>query len=308
MAKREQMYRLMHISNFLKLKPKGATYAEVEKHLEEKYYQEGFEGEMAFSEKTFKRDRDLLFELFGIEIGFKRATMTYQFLEDGLSDSSQTIFDNLLLVNAYRKTADQSNIMLFEKRQASGLHNMEGIIYAIKNQKLISLNYTKFWEGIPRKRVLEPYAVKEFKNRWYLLANDSEAEKFQIKTYGFDRITNLDIHNKTFKKEEMDVNKMFENSFGIVSSDGKKPKKIVLSFYNWQGKFIKSLPLHHSQRILIDNEQEYRIELTLVPEYDFYQELLSHAEKLTVIEPDDVRKEYLEFLKIAIKKNKIKTA
>lgn len=303
MAKREQMYRLMHISNFLKSKPEGATYLEVENFLQEKYYHDGFEGEMAFSEKTFKRDRNLLLELFGIEIVFKRSTMTYRLLEDSISDSSQTIFDNLLLVNAYRQTADHANIMLFEKRQATGLYNLEGFIYAIKNSKVITLNYTKFWDGISQKKVLEPYAVKEFKNRWYLLANDTEGSDFRIKTYGFDRISDPEIKNKTFVKKETDINLMFENSFGILSTGNQTPQKIVLSFEAFQGKFIKSLPLHHSQRVLVDNGEEYRIELNLVPTYDFIQELLTHAEKLTIIEPKNLRQEYVEFLKIALSKN-----
>lgn len=142
MAKRDQMLRLVHISDLLKSKKEiGATYDEVRNYLEEKHYdQKGYDNDLAFSEKTFKRDRDLLLEIFDIEIQFKRKTMTYQIVDNGNLDQSQGIFENLMLINAYKQTVDHSKIMLFEKRQASGVHHLEGIIYAIKNSKTISYN------------------------------------------------------------------------------------------------------------------------------------------------------------------------
>lgn len=306
MAKRDQMLRLMHISNLLQEKKKiGATYEDVKKHLEEQHYDEkGYDNDLAFSEKTFKRDRNLLQELFGIEVQFKRSTMTYQIIDDENLEDSKGIFDNILLLNAYKQTTDHSKIMLFEKRQASGLHHLDGIIHAIKNSKIISLQYKKFWEMSPHKKVLQPYALKEFRNRWYLIANEDDGKDFLLKTYGLDRITDLDIHSKRFSKKEIDLDALFVNSFGIVSTIHEKPEEIILSFEQKQKGFVKSLPIHHSQKILVDNNEEYRIELTLVPTYDFYQELLTHAERLKIIEPKNVRKKYLEFLDYALKLNK----
>ena len=300
MAKRDQLLRLMHIYTFLKSRRKGANYKEIENYLEKKHYEEkAYDNDLAFSQKTLNRDCKLLFELFRTEIEFKRNTMTYQIMEDGFSENSQTIFDNLLLANAYKQTENDSKIMLFEKRQASGLHNLEGLIYAIKNSKIITFNYTKHWEGIPHKKVLEPYALKEFKNRWYLLANENDGKDFFLKTFGLDRISDLEISTKTYSKQEFDVNQMFVNSFGIISTLGQAPETIVLSFDCEQGKFVKSLPIHHSQKVLIDNNSEYRIELTLAPTYDFYQELLTHTGRMKIISPENVRVKYFEFLNSA---------
>lgn len=305
MAKRDQMLRLMHISNLLQAKKEiGATYEEVKTYLEEQHYdRKGYDNDLAFSEKTFKRDRNLLFELFGIETQFKRSTMTYQIVDDENWEQSQGIFENLMLINAYKQTVDHSKIMLFEKRQASGLHHLEGIIYAIKNSKTVSLQYRKYWESVSQKKVLQPYALKEFRNRWYLLANEDNGKDFHLKIFGLDRIMDFDIHNKTFTKKEIDIDALFINSFGIVSTLNENPEKIILSFKQRQGGFVRSLPIHHSQKILIDNNEEYRIELTLVPTYDFYQELLTHAERLKIVETEKVRIKYLEFLRNAIEMN-----
>ena len=306
MAKRDQMLRLVHIVNILKKKMSvGATYNEIKQHLERKHYlDKSFDEDLAFSEKTFKRDRDLLLEIFDIETKFSRSTMTYQIVDHENLVNSKGIFDNLLLINAYKQTKEHSKIMLFEKRQASGFEYLQQLIEAIKNSKIISLQYKKYWETDSEKKVLQPYALKEFRNRWYLLANEDNGKDFLLKVYGLDRISAVEIHNKSFSKNDVDFDTMFGNSFGIVSTVDKKPEKIILSFKQQQGGFVKSLPLHHSQKILIDNDSEYRVELLLSPTYDFYQELLTHAERLTIIEPKKVRERYVEFLENAIGMNR----
>ncbi|WP_313268742.1 helix-turn-helix transcriptional regulator [Epilithonimonas vandammei] len=300
MAIQDKNFRLMSIAQFLRSKPKGANFKDILKHLEELHHKESFSGDLASSQKTFSKDLKLLAEL-GIEIKFKRSTMTYQIINDSFSENSQTIFDNLLLINAYKQTENNSEIMIFEKRQASGLHNLEGLVFAIKNSKIITFTYTKNWEGISTKRVVEPYALKEFKNRWYLLANEVDGKDLFIKTFGLDRISDLEISTKPFSKQEIDVNEMFVNSFGIISTLDQIPETIILSFDYEQGKFIKTLPIHHSQKILIDNASEYRIKLTLAPTYDFYQELLTHTGRMKIISPENVRDKYFEFIKSAKK-------
>jgi hypothetical protein len=52
-----------------------------------------------------------------------------------------------------------------------------------------------------------------------------------------------------------------------------------------QGKYIKSFPLHESQQIIIDNEDELRIKLYVYISHDLNMELLSYGNSLTVLEP-----------------------
>jgi predicted DNA-binding transcriptional regulator YafY len=58
-----------------------------------------------------------------------------------------------------------------------------------------------------------------------------------------------------------------------------------LSFTPFQGKYIKSLPLHETQQILIDNEKELRISLHIYLMPDFKMEILSMGENVKVLEP-----------------------
>lgn len=300
MAKRQEtLLRLTYIVNFLKSKKDGADYFEIAKFLEERAYREG-EEQLPFSEKTFQRDRKVIEEVYNISIQFKNSNKKYHVVDADLDEINSTLLDSFILINAYKQIGNRQDVILFERRQASGLHNFDGFVHAIQNFKKISFEYVRHWENTKTRKVVEPYALKEFRNRWYLLAVDAEKSDFKLRIYGLDRITNLEIYHAYFRKQEIDIEKMFENSFGIVSTLGIEPTDIELSFLTEQRKFVKSLPIHHSQRILVDDESDFKILLRLVPTYDFYQELATHAERLRKIEPQEVREEYKNFLKRGI--------
>lgn len=99
----------------------------------------------------------------------------------------------------------------------------------------------------------------------------------------------MEITKKKFEKPEtFDINQYYKYCFGIINSDKTQPKEVILSFTPVQGKYIKTLPLHESQEILIDNDEELRIKLTLFLTHDFYMELLSYGDNLKVIQPQEL--------------------
>lgn len=291
MATKEQMLRLKFIEEFLRRrKDKGASYEEISDYLTRKYEDKDIEEEkLKFTKRTFLRDKETISEVFGIEILYRRSSNTYAIASDEIDDNQENVFDNLLLVEAYREVKGRKDVMFFEQRKSRGLHWLNGLVHAITHQKIITLNYTKFWEGVSHKKTVEPYALKEFRNRWYLLANERDGKDFFLKTFGLDRISDLEISGSSFKRENIEVGKIFMNSFGIISADHQEPEEIILSFDAEQGQYIKTLPMHHSQKVLVDNDEEYRIQLTLVPTYDFEREVLSHGERVKIISPKSFR-------------------
>ncbi|MEI7527147.1 MAG: WYL domain-containing protein, partial [Mariniphaga sp.] len=165
--------------------------------------------------------------------------------------------------------------------------NLYGMLHAIKNQLQIKFIYQKYWEEELSQRIAEPYALKEFQNRWYVLANDLKDNK--IKSFALDRLTNLEITRRKYNSvKQFNVNEHFKYCFGIISPFGKQPQEIVLSFDPHEGKYIKSLPLHESQVILEDTVEELLIKLNLVVTHDFLMEILSHGEYVKVLKPENL--------------------
>lgn len=284
MSKTEQMNRWKYIVQFLReRKEKGASLDEIKNFLKKK--------DISLTDRTFDRDKKHIEEVLGAEIRYLRGLNAYIINNEELEQGEDNIFDNLLLIEAYRETKDKQDIMLFERRKARGLENLNGLIHAITHKNVISFNYQKFYDNNAQRRVVEPYALKEFRHRWYLLAKEHLPKDGNtiMKTFGLDRMSNLEIKSKSFKKEPYSPQKAFEHSFGIISPNGGDAQEIILSFDCEQGNYIKALPLHPSQKIISENDDEITFSLFVVPTYDFLQEILSYGSRVKIIQPESLR-------------------
>ena len=126
-----------------------------------------------------------------------------------------------------------------------------------------------------------------------LLSKDLKDEK--IKSFALDRLTNLEITNHKFEyPKEYNMEENYRYCFGIVNPENEEPQNILLSFDPFQGKYIKSLPLHETQEIVIDNEEELQIKLKLCITEDLIMELLSFCDDIKVLKPkslaDEIKK------------------
>ncbi|WDT67867.1 helix-turn-helix transcriptional regulator [Cloacibacterium sp. TD35] len=302
MAKNEQMLRLLFIEEFLRRrKDRGATYPEIADYLETQFAEKGLE--LKFTERTFQRDKLAIADVFGIQISYSRKKNAHFIEEEELELSQESVFDQLLLVEAYRETKGKADVMFFEPRRARGLVHLNGLIHAITQKKVLSFTYQKFWENEKSSKVVMPYALKEFKNRWYLLAADYQSKNpsFFLKTYGLDRISDLNISNTSFKRENIDIEKAYKNSFGIISTLGKETQEILLKFDREQANYVKALPLHHSQTVIAENETETIFRVSLVPTYDFQREILSYGKRVQVLAPESFIQELKAEVEIMLK-------
>lgn len=292
MAKNEQMLRLKLMGDLLRQrKTAGATFSEIEQYLTNHFEDRDIADKLRFTERTFMRDKKAMLEVFGIEISYSRAKNVYYISEEELELAQESVYDQLLLVEAYRQTRDRSDLMFFEPRKPRGLHHLSGLLHAIINRKIVRFSYEKFHLGERFPRVVEPYALKEFRHRWYLLGRIHQAADGNdvMLAFGLDRIWELELTTKSFTRDHYDCEKEFRNAYGITSVYGETPQKVRLTFDRHQGQYIKAMPLHHSQRLLSENDEDMTFELTLVPTYDFERELLSHGERLKAVWPDSLR-------------------
>jgi proteasome accessory factor B len=194
------------------------------------------------------------------------------------------------LFNSLNMAKDLQMNVFLEKRRPQGTEHLFGLLHAIKNRLQIKFTYHKFWEEEPTHREVYPYALKEFKNRWYLLAK--ERYDTVVKTYGLDRIRDLEIITNTFQyPADYSAEEQFRYCFGIIAPNDLEPQEVILSFTHGQGKYIKSLPLHHTQKVLTDSKSELKISLRIFITFDFVMELLSYGDKIKILHPQSLANE-----------------
>lgn len=115
-------------------------------------------------------------------------------------------------------------------------------------------------------------------------------------------MTNFEITRKSFEyPKSFDIEENYRYCFGIISASEKEPQEIILSFDPLQGKYIKSLPLHETQQVLIDNNDEVQIKLKLCVTLDLVMELLSFGDNMKVLKPKSLAMEIKEIHQKAFK-------
>ena len=287
MSKRAYISRYLLIIKKLKQNP-YSTKKDMEEYLvmqSERLQMEDENFKMATSDRTISRDIKDMRALFGIDIEYSRKQKGY-FINQGVMDSMnfQRMIESFDMFSSLKLAQDLTPFIHLERRRPLGTENLYGLLHAIKNRLQIKFSYQKFWEDEKSYRKANPYAMKEFKDRWYLIAKDSKDGN--IKSFALDRLTDLEITNKTIESpRDYNIEEVYRYCFGIISPNDEVPQEIVLSFDPVQGRYIKSLPLHETQEVLIDNDDEIRIRLKLCLTYDFLMELISHGDNVKVLKP-----------------------
>ena len=280
MSKRETFLRYSLIIKKLKRIP--STFNEISNYLTRESELQSYNYNISL--RTFQRDLEEVRSLFNIDIKYNFSTKVYYIDDGGQSNINDRMLEAFDIFNALNISEGLSSHIYLEKRSPQGTESLYGLIHAIKNRLQIKFSYHKFWEDEISERNAEPYALKEFKNRWYVLSKD--CKDGYIKTFALDRLTNLEISNNRFEfPAALNIEEDYRYCFGIINPIDEEPQEIILSFNSFQGKYIKTLPLHETQQVLIDNEEELRIKLKIFITEDFIMELLSYADKMKVVSP-----------------------
>ncbi|MCH5247114.1 MAG: WYL domain-containing protein [Muribaculaceae bacterium] len=239
---------------------------------------------------TFNRWRDSIEKLFGIKIECRKADGFVYYiknLEDIEEDKlKQWMYDTLSLGNLISENLYLKDRILVSE-VISGHNHLQELLKAMKENLKVKILYKSFKTNEKSKLLMEPYSVKLFDNRWYVMGKTSEGD---LQVFGLDRVVTLEISQDTYKlPKNFDASEYFSNYYGIVVDESVKPQKIILQANKQSKEYIKSLPLHHSQKLIEESEDYADFELYLAPTYDFVMKLLQHGAMIEVLKPESLR-------------------
>lgn len=242
---------------------------------------------------TFNRWRDAIFSQFGIIISCQRVGGYLYYIENpediDEDELKKWMLDSFALGNLIGENLSQKDRILVDQIP-SGRDHLTTILEAMKEYKVVNIEYKAFKYSHSYKIPVEPYCVKLFENRWYMLGHN--ICKDSIRLYGLDRIESIEITDTEYKLPKgFSASEYFSNYFGIVTDERVKPERIVIRANADHTPYLKSLPLHHSQRLIEDNGEYADFELYLAPTYDFVMKLLHVGAMIEVISPAPLRKE-----------------
>lgn len=170
----------------------------------------------------------------------------------------------------------------------------------IRLKQVINLNYHVFQKNETRTVSISPHLLKEYNNRWYLIASASDTKK--ILTFALDRIDDFMIDAKTFYiSAPDDLQERYEEIIGVTYSENAPLQKIEFWVSDNSCDYIETKPIHGSQKY-IRGEKESKLR-KIYPQfhggsffliecrenYELIRELTSFGANLVVLSPENIR-------------------
>ena len=248
--------------------------------------------EKELATRTFANHIASIADIFGIDIVCDRHTNTYRIEneEDLRGTGIRTwMLDALTLNSLLNESASMRDRIIFEDVPSSHKF-LTDIIRAIRDERMLEVNYQGFTMEVPRDFLLEPYCLKEYKRRWYLFARDHNGGYKEPHSFALDRMNSVTISEKLFKvRKSFDARDFFSTRYGVLQYDDAKPAHIKIKTTAHQANYFRTLPLHSSQKE-VEKTAEYSIfSYYLTPNYDFIHDLLYYGDAVEVLEPENFR-------------------
>lgn len=289
-------------------KAKRITFAEIQDLWLSVELSEGVE----MARSTFVRHKAAIEDIFGIYIdcdkqhGFKYFIANEHVLRE---ESVQNwMLSTLSMNNVISESLSLQDRILLQPVPYEGEY-LEMIIDAMKRGVKVEIDYQRYGTKEWSHRVLEPYCIKMFKQRWYVLghlfheaANNDEAADY-LALFSFDRIIRMSLTNERFQMDpDFDAQQYFSECYGVLVSDGTPVERIVIRAYHNERYYMRDLPFHASQREIKWGDDYADFEYYMRPTADFSGYLLSGGAYIKVISPqwlaDKVKAMHLEAAKL----------
>ena len=250
-----------------------------------------------FSRTTFRRHRAEVEEMFGIIIDCDNENRYYIDDTDMFREESvqKWMLSTLTVSNIVSEARGLHDRILLESIPSENVY-LQTVVDAMRENHCLSISYQRYGKTETSRWYIEPYCIKLFRRRWYLLGRLKDGSFI---TLSFDRILELEVMDQTFViDKDFDAQDYFSAYYGIMQGGNEPKQRIVLRAFGYERYAIRDLPLHHSQKEIAVGADYVDFEVNLHPTSDFLAQILSRGRWLKVLEPEDIamkiRKMHLE--------------
>lgn len=276
--------------------------------IQEKWLDTELSGGVELAKSTFHRHKDAIADIFGIFIDCdKKNGYAYYIYNDEVlrEDTVQNWMLNTLTVNnvVSESLALQDRILLESVPEDD---HLQTIINAMKKKVRIQVSYLKYGTDTPSHADFEPYCIKLFRQRWYVLghfhrdATPEKEERDYFAVYSFDRIIEAKLTETKFEvKHDFDAKAFFDECYGVVVGDGTPAQHIVIRVYGIQRFYLRDLPLHTTQKEIGQGADYADFSYNLRPTVDFIGHLMSLGKFVKVLEPQSLKEKIRQNMKEA---------
>lgn len=242
------------------------------------------------SRTSFNRYREEIEDIFGIKIVCSRSTgNTYSIENIGAMDSNSVeswMANTISINNIIAENKSVKDRILLESIPSEG-GNLQKAIVAMRKSHMLEFDYKKYNSTYTKHYMVEPYCVKLYHRRWYLLGRYADTKDYRV--FAFDRMSNVNISTKKFTIDHsFDASEYFIECYGVVLNTSVPVQKVIIRAYINERYYLRDLPLHPTQRLVREGDGYFDYEITMRPTEDFLGYLLSRSNFVKIISPSSL--------------------
>ena len=166
-----------------------------------------------------------------------------------------------------------------------GISHFPNLLQAIRTKRVLKLRYTPYGKDT-QTITIYPYHLKQFNDRWYLIAQAKGYESYAH--YALDRIDSYEEVALPYKDSDVDFSEYFDDVIGVTVPDGDA-EDIVIKVTGKRFNYIRTKPLHLSQRIIEEAEGYAVISINVKVNKELESLILSFGDDMEVVAPASFR-------------------
>ena len=166
-----------------------------------------------------------------------------------------------------------------------GISYFSELLQAILAKRVLKLRYTPYSKETQTVTIY-PYHLKQFNDRWYLIAQAIGYQSYAH--YALDRIDGFEEIALPYKEAEVDFSEYFDDVIGVTVPD-EDAEDIVIKVTGKRFNYIRTKPLHLSQRIIEEGKGYAIISINVKINNELESLILSFGDDMEVIAPSMFR-------------------
>ena len=218
-----------------------------------------------------------------------------QFRELPHFEGVQEVYQKLKGVLVGEKELMGNPVVLFDKNDLlRGMEFIQPLFQYIQRRQSLVIIYHPFYLENATERIFEPYLLRMYNNRWFVLGWSDEKQSPMV--LALDRIQSLRPAGLQFVPDKIpDVARFFDYVIGVTVPKDEQPVAIQLRFAAEQLPYVLTKPIHPTQEV-----RGKIVSLFLIPNYELKSQILSFGSRVEVLSPPQLRKEMADLLREAL--------
>jgi len=186
----------------------------------------------------------------------------------------------------YTQKTHSPPVIDFEKNDnLKGLEWIEVIRKAIVAKKTLCITYQSFKAREANTFCFSAYLLKEYRNRWFALGQ-SHARNSPLLTLALDRVKTIEVHEDEYRDNtRVDLATYYSDVLGVTKSPNQRDCEVVFWIDDANAPYVITKPLHHTQKLLSQDEVGKIFSIRVIMNFELERELLGFGAKIKVLGP-----------------------